>query len=86
MSKRFSSADRVLAQRIEAADAAAVSAMAHKLAEARPNLGAAEPACGGYAIFGGVGSPMTHAMGIGMSGPRSSIGWKRSSAAVEARR
>ena len=69
MSKRFSSADRVLARRIEAADAAAVSAMAHKLAEARPNLGAAEPACGGCAIFGGVGSPMTHAMGIGMSGP-----------------
>ena len=32
MSKRFSSADRVLAQRIEAADTAAVSAMAHKLA------------------------------------------------------
>jgi hypothetical protein len=69
MSKTFSSADRVLAQRIEAADAAAVSAMAHKLAETRPDLGAAEPACGGYAIFGGVGSPMTHAMGIGMSGP-----------------
>jgi GNAT superfamily N-acetyltransferase len=70
MPKKFSSADLGLARRIEAADAATVSAMAHALAETRPELGAAaEPACGGYAIFGGVGSPMTHAMGIGMSGP-----------------
>jgi GNAT superfamily N-acetyltransferase len=70
MPKKFSSADRALAQRIEGADAATVAAMAHALAETHPSLGAAaEPACGGYAIFGGVGSPMTHAMGIGMSGP-----------------
>ena len=70
MPKKFSSADLALAGRIEATDAATVAAMAHALAATRPELGAAaEPACGGNAIFGGVGSPMTHAMGIGMSGP-----------------
>jgi GNAT superfamily N-acetyltransferase len=70
MPRKFSSADLDLARRIEATDAASVSAMARTLAQTRPNLGAAaEPACGGYAVFGGVGSPMTHAMGIGMSGP-----------------
>jgi GNAT superfamily N-acetyltransferase len=70
MPRKFSSADLDLARRIEATDAASVSAMARALAQTCPNLGAAaEPACGGYAVFGGVGSPMTHAMGIGMSGP-----------------
>ncbi len=29
----------------------------------------AEPLLGGTAVFGGVGSPMTHALGIGMQGP-----------------
>jgi len=70
MRKLFSSADRALAQRIEAADAATGLAVAQSTARANPQLGAAaEPHLGGYAVFGGVGSPMTHAMGIGMSGP-----------------
>lgn len=68
MAALFSSADRALAARLEAADAAnamaIASAMQDRLADA-----AFEQVAGGTAMFGGVGSPMTHAMGIGMSGP-----------------
>lgn len=62
MQERFSSADRVLAQRLEAAD----SAMTGKLIRAGGKF-AAEPAPGGgYCLFGGAGSPLTHAVGAGM--------------------
>jgi GNAT superfamily N-acetyltransferase len=64
----FSSADRALAARLEAADAAIAVAMAKAAQETVPNA-AFEPVAGGTAMFGGVGSPMTHAMGIGMTGP-----------------
>ncbi|HXN45937.1 MAG TPA: GNAT family N-acetyltransferase [Bryobacteraceae bacterium] len=44
--------------------------MARAVAEASPGLEAvAEPFLGGCALFGGVGSPLTHALGIGMQGP-----------------
>lgn len=57
----FSTADLSLARRLEAAEAANGFAMA---AGARAE---AEPILGGCALFAGVGSPMTHALGIGMS-------------------
>jgi hypothetical protein len=66
----FSTADVALARRIEAAEAANGFRVARAVAEASPGLGAAaEPFLGGCALFGGVGSPMTHALGIGMQGP-----------------
>jgi GNAT superfamily N-acetyltransferase len=67
--KIFSSSDRALAARIEAAEAATALALARALQQVNPKtVAAAEPALGGYALFGGVGSPMTHALGIGMTG------------------
>jgi GNAT superfamily N-acetyltransferase len=63
----FSSADLALARRMEAAEAATGLAVAEALQAVQPQFQAvAEPFLGGYAVFGGVGSPMTHAMGIGM--------------------
>jgi len=64
MSEFPASADRALAQRIEAADAANI----HRMLLDVPPF-AAEPAAGGWAIFAGAGSPMTHLVGAGMSGP-----------------
>jgi hypothetical protein len=58
-----SSADRALAQRIERADAEQIAAM---VPDREPF--ALEPAAGGFCVFAGVGSPMTHAVGIGMQG------------------
>lgn len=62
----FSTADLVLARRTEAAEAANGFALVGK---ARPGSLEAMPVAGGCAVFAGVGSPMTHALGIGMSGP-----------------
>lgn len=56
----FSTADHSLARRLEAAEAANGFAMA---AGSRAE---AEPILGGCALFAGAGSPMTHALGIGM--------------------
>jgi GNAT superfamily N-acetyltransferase len=62
MQERFPSADRGLAQRLEAADSAITSNL---IAKTGPY--AAEPAPGGgYCLFGGAGSPLTHAVGAGM--------------------
>ncbi len=58
----FSTADFQLARRLEAAEAANAFSLAAGAAEA-------EPFFGGCALFGGIGSPMTHALGIGMEGP-----------------
>ena len=70
MTHLFSTADLALARRIEAAEAANGFRVARAVAEASPGLGAvAEPFLGGCALFGGVGSPLTHALGIGMQGP-----------------
>ena len=65
----FSSSDLVLARRLEASDAAIGLACAEASALGQPQLRAcAEPFAGGYLVFGGVGSPMTHALGVGMDG------------------
>ena len=70
MPRTFSTADLTLARRIEAAEAANGFRVARAVAEASPGVGAvAKPFLGGCALFGGVGSPMTHALGIGMQGP-----------------
>jgi len=61
----FSSADRVLAARMEAAETENMIALAQALAANRTDA-AFEPFGGGVAIFAGAGSPMTHAVGIGM--------------------
>ncbi|MBV8071078.1 MAG: hypothetical protein JO270_14310 [Acidobacteriaceae bacterium] len=63
----FSTADLLLAARIEAADAANVMALAEASQGAIRHT-AVQPVGGGVAVFSGVGSPMTHAMGIGMKG------------------
>ncbi|MBI4892294.1 MAG: GNAT family N-acetyltransferase [Acidobacteria bacterium] len=58
----FSTADFQLARRLESAEAANAFSLAAGSAEA-------EAFFGGCALFGGVGSPLTHALGIGMEGP-----------------
>jgi GNAT superfamily N-acetyltransferase len=62
------SSDCVLAARLEIAEAANMLALAQALVLSQPDT-AFEPIAGGIAVFAGVGSPMTHAMGIGMRGP-----------------
>lgn len=62
----FSTADLALARRTEAAEAANGFALVRNAQSARVE---AIPAMGGCAIFAGNGSPMTHALGIGMEGP-----------------
>src|SRR5271165_5114071 len=64
----FSSADRALAFRLEAAEAANGLAIARAANNHNP-AATAQPFAGGTAVFGGVGSPMTHALGIGLKGP-----------------
>ncbi len=64
----FSSADRALAFRLEAAEAANGLAIARAANRHNP-AAVAQPFAGGTAVFGGVGSPMTHALGIGLNGP-----------------
>jgi GNAT superfamily N-acetyltransferase len=70
LSEALSSASRFLAARLEAAEAANVASMARSLALEMPETAAAtEEIAGGTAVFAGVGSPMTHAIGVGMRGP-----------------
>ena len=66
----FASSDRQLAMRVEAAESANILAMARAAAATMPNA-AFEEVAGGTAVFAGLGSPMTHAMGIGLSGDTS---------------
>lgn len=62
--------DLALARRIEAADAAVGVTSAEIHARLHPESGAvAEPIAGGVAVFVGVQSPLTQALGIGMRGP-----------------
>ena len=63
----FLSSDRMLATRLEKAEAANGLDMARLAAEAIPGA-AFESLAGGTAIFAGIGSPMTHALGIGLNG------------------
>lgn len=64
---RFRSSDRSLAVRLEQAESANGVAMAKAVAGALPTS-AFEAFAGGTAIFAGVDSPMTHALGIGLNG------------------
>ncbi|HTQ56434.1 MAG TPA: hypothetical protein VMI94_18320 [Bryobacteraceae bacterium] len=59
-----------LARRLEAAEAANDVACAEAHQRLNPALGAAVlPVAGGFAIFVGVQSPLTHALGLGMCRP-----------------
>jgi GNAT superfamily N-acetyltransferase len=59
-----------LAQRLESADAADGSECAEAQATLNPDPGAAViSVAGGYAMFLGTASPLTHALAVGMHGP-----------------
>jgi hypothetical protein len=63
-------ADLDLARRLERTDAWVGLASAGLHSGMRPDSGAtAVPVPGGYAVFRGVGSPLTQVLGLGMSGP-----------------
>jgi GNAT superfamily N-acetyltransferase len=64
----LSSTDHILAARIEAAESENIMRLAQALAVTQPEI-AVQPFAGGVAVFAGVGSPMTHAVGIGMRVP-----------------
>ncbi len=68
MAQPFSSADLLLAARLEAADAANGMRMAQAASTDSAGV-VSEPFAGGVALFAGVGSPATHVMGCGMRGP-----------------
>ncbi|HEV7672385.1 MAG TPA: hypothetical protein VGS22_28025 [Thermoanaerobaculia bacterium] len=62
--------DHALARRIEMAEAVAGRAFAEAARTASPAGGAAaEPHCGGWALYSGAGSPVNQALGIGLDGP-----------------
>ncbi len=61
------SSNRALAARLEKAEATQGLALARLAVESNPEA-AFESIAGGTAIFTGVSSPMTHALGIGMDG------------------
>ena len=66
----MSFADQALARRLEAAEAYNGVKMVEAIAKHHPEIvAAAEPIAGGYAIYCGVGSPLTQALGLGMDGP-----------------
>src|SRR6516164_2863445 len=61
--------DDNLAREIELAEAQAAVACVEKLKERQPDTGGAvEPIAGGYAIYCGANSPVTQAVGLGLSG------------------
>lgn len=61
--------DLKLARRIEESTAAAAADLARMLGRIRPGTAAAaEPIAGGFAIYAGIGSPLTAAGGIGFDG------------------
>jgi len=79
-------ADLLLARRLESTDAwvSLLSAQIH--GQLHPGSGAlAEPIAGGYAVFTGVGSPLTQATGIGMKGPVTEADLERLEAFFEVR-
>ena len=62
--------DLPLAQRIEFSEALAAVEAVETLERLRPSSGAAvERIGGGYAVFSGVNSPLTQAVGMGLAGP-----------------
>ncbi|HKN48475.1 MAG TPA: hypothetical protein VJ144_10945 [Candidatus Polarisedimenticolia bacterium] len=59
-----------LARRLEGCDALGGARFAEALKRLRPGSAAeALPVAGGYAVYAGVGSPLTVALGLGMNGP-----------------
>ena len=61
--------DQNLAREIELAEAHAAVACVEKLREQQPAAGGAiEPVAGGYALYCGANSPVTQAIGLGLSG------------------
>src|SRR5271155_4067321 len=58
--------DTALAQRVEAGEALNAAGSGESI-----------PICGGYANFAGIGSPLTHAIGLGMNGPITPDGFDR---------
>jgi GNAT superfamily N-acetyltransferase len=70
--------DLAVARRLEALEAFACRDTAHTLERLRPNLSAAEESiAGGWAVFTGVGSPISEARGLGLSGPVTADDMKR---------
>jgi GNAT superfamily N-acetyltransferase len=63
----MSGADVNLAARLEAAECVTMIRIAEASRDSITNL-AVEPFAGGTAVFAGVGSPMTHAIGVGLRG------------------
>ncbi|MBM4431085.1 MAG: hypothetical protein FJ026_12170 [Chloroflexi bacterium] len=62
--------DRELACRLEATRAWRGVQYARAQALLHPQSGAtAEPMAGGYAVYAGAGSPLNHALGLGLRGP-----------------
>lgn len=79
-------ADLLLARRLESTDAWVSTLSAQIHAQLHPSSGAvAEPAAGGYAVFTGVGSPLTQAIGVGMKGPVTEADMERLEAFFEVR-
>jgi GNAT superfamily N-acetyltransferase len=79
-------ADLEIARRLESTDAWVSILAAQIHAHLHPDSGAlSEPIAGGYAIFTGVGSPLTQAIGIGMQGPVSQEDMDRLEAFFEVR-
>jgi GNAT superfamily N-acetyltransferase len=68
LKQMISTADLTLAYRIEVAEAANIAAIAEAAKGTIPKT-VVELFAGGKAVFAGPGSPMTHAVGIGLSGP-----------------
>ena len=63
----LSGADVNLARRIEAAECSSIIRIAEASLDSLAGF-AVEPIAGGKAVFAGVGSPMTHAIGVGLQG------------------
>ena len=62
--------DSSVALRLEAAEDIASTLFAQELSQLRPELGCAVlEVSGAHAVFAGAGSPMTHVIGMGLSGP-----------------
>ena len=62
--------DHALAHRLEMADTSGARRSGQAVVKAHPEMGAStEDIAGGCAIFAGVGSPITQAIGLGMNGP-----------------
>jgi GNAT superfamily N-acetyltransferase len=62
--------DFEFARRLEMAEAFAARACAEAALRLHPNLGVAiEEIAGGIAVFTGIGSPITQAVGVGLNGP-----------------